>query len=349
MTQQSTAVLPPNMVKPQVHLGVLDLLRGFAALFVVLFHFTGDSHVGGALAKFYSPFMRDTFSWGFLGVDIFFVISGFIIPYSIWNISYTIQDFRKYMIKRVVRICPPAYCIIGFILVQWYIVDRFLHHDAKLISTISLGQVLSNLFFLVPLTQYKWFNGVFWTLAIEFQFYIILGLTFKYLYIKSKLPVFICVGVLLGLACHIPGFGGGNFLTYSPLFFIGGATLLFYKSKINKSAFLVTLLVFFSLSWSSLSLAAGLFGLVTALVIAFVKVQHPLFKFIGTISYSLYLTHFLVGSTVEFFLSKVFSPMTEIQNVIGIAICVIFSCAASYVYFLLIEKPFLKIARRLKA
>ncbi|AWM34917.1 acyltransferase family protein [Hymenobacter nivis] len=349
MIQQYPAALLTTTVKPQVHLGVLDLLRGFAALCVVLFHFTGDSNAGGALAKFYSPLMRETFSWGYLGVDIFFVISGFIIPYSIWNISYKVQDFGKYMIKRVVRICPPAYCIIGFILIQWYITDHFLHHDAKLTSSITLGQVLSNLFFLVPLTHYKWFNGVFWTLAIEFQFYIMIGLVFKYLYIESKLPIFIFSNVLLGLACHIPGFGGDNFLTFSPLFSMGGATLLFYKRKINKWAYLMTLIIFFGLSWSSLSLTAGLFGLVTSLIIAFVKVQHSIFKFIGTISYSLYLTHFLVGSTVEFLLSKLFSPMTEIQNVFGIVICIVLSCAASYVYYLLIEKPFLKIARRLKA
>ena len=78
MTQQNTAVFPPIMVKPQVHVGVLDLMRGFAALCVVLFHFTGDSHADGALAKFYSPFMRNTFSWSYLGVDIFFVISGLL-------------------------------------------------------------------------------------------------------------------------------------------------------------------------------------------------------------------------------------------------------------------------------
>ena len=55
----------------------LDFLRAVAALSVCLYHFSG-----AALPKVTNVYMKPLFANGWLGVDIFFVISGFIIPYS---------------------------------------------------------------------------------------------------------------------------------------------------------------------------------------------------------------------------------------------------------------------------
>ncbi|WP_188814725.1 acyltransferase family protein [Hymenobacter cavernae] len=348
LVQPTSSSPTSTSTQKKVHLDILDFLRGFAALSVVLFHFTGDATTGGALVKFFSPRMRDSFSWGYLGVEVFFVISGFIIPYSLWNTNYQIRDFGSYLWKRIVRICPPAYISILLVLIQWFVVDYFLHHNSERLDTVSLGQVVSNILLIVPATHYKWFNGVFWTLAIEFQYYIVLGILFNVMFTKSRIAVFVGVNLLLGLIHYIPGLGGENFFSFSSLFAMGGLTLLFQKKQIDTLKYFSTMAILFGLAWFGISLVAAVFGLFTSLTIAFIRGEHSIFKFLGKISYSIYLTHFLVGSTIEFVLSRVFVPATELQNIIGIVVCVLMSCVGAYIYYSMVEKPFLQLARRLK-
>ncbi|GGF15743.1 hypothetical protein GCM10011383_28790 [Hymenobacter cavernae] len=200
----------------------------------------------------------------------------------------------------------------------------------------------------MPATHYKWFNGVFWTLAIEFQYYIVLGILFNVMFTKSRIAVFVGVNLLLGLIHYIPGLGGENFFSFSSLFAMGGLTLLFQKKQIDTLKYFSTMAILFGLAWFGISLVAAVFGLFTSLTIAFIRGEHSIFKFLGKISYSIYLTHFLVGSTIEFVLSRVFVPATELQNIIGIVVCVLMSCVGAYIYYSMVEKPFLQLARRLK-
>lgn len=341
---------PTISAPPKTHLSILDLLRGCAALFVVLLHFTADgTNDGGALMKLSSPFLHNKFTWGYVGVYVFFVISGFVIPLSLFGTGYRPRNFGSYLAKRIARICPPAYINILFIILQWIIIDYFIHHDLSKLRTISVGQVVSNLLFIVPFTDYKWFNGVFWTLAVEFQFYVVLGVLFNRLFRSGSLPVFIVFYVFVSLTSFIPGLPEHSFLKYSPIFAMGGICLLFYKNEITLYAYIGSLALFFGLAaWTNHDLLAALFGLATALIINFVRVQHPLFSFGGKISYSLYLTHFLVGSTLDFVLAKLFKPSTDLQHILLISVCIVLACVVAYAYYLLIEKPFILLARRLK-
>ena len=86
----------------------LDFLRAIAALSVCLYHFSG-----AALPKVINVYMKPTFSYGWLGVDIFFVISGFIIPYSLLGKNYSVREFGSYIARRIIRINPPAYAAMG--------------------------------------------------------------------------------------------------------------------------------------------------------------------------------------------------------------------------------------------
>jgi peptidoglycan/LPS O-acetylase OafA/YrhL len=57
----------------------------------------------------------DGFSkFGYLGVDVFFVISGFVIPYSLWGREYSLRQFPRYMIRRAVRLEPPYLASVVF-------------------------------------------------------------------------------------------------------------------------------------------------------------------------------------------------------------------------------------------
>ena len=335
------------MNKTIKHLGILDLLRGFAALSVVCFHFTVASSAGGALAKYFSPLLNTTFSWGYLGVEVFFVISGFIIPYSLVKTSYNTRDFFPYLTKRIARICPSAYVLIGLTLIQWMVVDFFVHHDTKCLVAITGGQVVSNLLFIVPFTGHKWFNGVFWTLAVEFQFYIVIGLLFNAFFTNATVTRFVALGAFCCGVHYLPGFPQESFFKYAGLFMQGGATLLYFIKAFSLRQYLPCLALFTVASSFMVVPIAGVFGLATALAIAFIEFKHPVAAFFGRISYSLYLTHFVVGSTAEFILSRFYQPVSPAGNTLAIVLCIIAACIGAQIFYLLVEKPFLKWSKRL--
>jgi peptidoglycan/LPS O-acetylase OafA/YrhL len=337
------------MTKPSKYLGILDLLRGFAALSVVCYHFTGTLTGGGSLAKFYSPLLDHAFGWGYLGVEVFFVISGFVIPYSLLKTSYTPRDFFFYFSKRIARICPPAYVLIGLTLLQLLVVDFILHHDAKGLAAVTGGQIVSNLLFIVPFTGHEWVNDAYWTLAIEFQFYVIIGLLFNTLFTKATVARFLVLGALLCGLNYLPGLPRENFFRYAGLFMQGGATLLYFTQAFSLRQYLPCLVIFTAAIGLMVTPLAAVAGLVTALAIAFVTFKHPVTAFFGRISYSLYLTHFLVGSTAEFVLSRVYRPVSNLGNSLAIVLCLILACVGAQVFYLLVEKPFLKWSKRLNS
>jgi peptidoglycan/LPS O-acetylase OafA/YrhL len=70
------------------HVSGLAILRGLAALSVGLYHYTG-----AVLPKLHLPAAYALFKNGWLGVDVFFVISGFVIPYSLLGKNYSPRKF----------------------------------------------------------------------------------------------------------------------------------------------------------------------------------------------------------------------------------------------------------------
>jgi peptidoglycan/LPS O-acetylase OafA/YrhL len=340
-----TATLPIISVSPAKritqHLGILDLLRGFAALSVVLFHFTN-----GALPKLQFLPLSHLFSWGYMGVEVFFVISGFVIPYSLWHTKYSLTDFAPYLRKRILRICPPAYVSLLLLVLQWVVVDYLIQHNHVRLQALSWFQILDNLTFLAPFTGNAWLNGVFWTLAIEFQFYLIVGLLYKLLY-RTNTVVFLGLALLLHSAQYLPGLPTDNFFRFSLFFALGGTALLHRQHIMFTRHFLLVIILFTSILALQFGLYPALFGLATTLLIAFTKAQHSVFKWLGSISYSLYLTHFITGSAAEFLLVRFLHPHNGMMQTLSIAICVLTSIAGAHIFHRFVEQPFQKLSRRL--
>jgi len=82
---------------PKQRISVINALRAFAALAVAWGHFVAGQ------GKFLGP----TGKYGYLGVDIFFVISGFVIPWSMYRSRYVLRDYGRFMLKRNIRLYPP--------------------------------------------------------------------------------------------------------------------------------------------------------------------------------------------------------------------------------------------------
>jgi peptidoglycan/LPS O-acetylase OafA/YrhL len=129
---------------PKERIPVVEAMRGIAAIGVALYHFSGRFDTGLPLVFH---------SYGWLGVDIFFVISGFVIPLSLYGKDYQLRDFPMFIMRRLVRLEPPYLASIGLGLILWHassVAPGFRGTD----PSYSLPQVLGHLFYAIPLTSY---------------------------------------------------------------------------------------------------------------------------------------------------------------------------------------------------
>lgn len=116
------------------------------------------------------------------------------------------------------------------ILCQWLIVDHFIKHDTiSRLADLSILQLVRNL-----LSSYSWMspnciNHIFWNLAIEFQFCIIIGLFYNLLFEQKSAFFFVLFFVLLTSCYLVFDFSKYTISGYPPMFAMGGATLLLKK------------------------------------------------------------------------------------------------------------------------
>jgi peptidoglycan/LPS O-acetylase OafA/YrhL len=148
----------------------LDSLRGFAALGVVFFH------VQGALDRAPQPWMPDflanLFRFGYFGVDVFFVLSGFVIAYSLRDGSWTLGYLGRFALKRSLRLDPPYWTAIALELVLIIAGRRFFPSLGTPVP--SVAALVAHLFYLQDLLGYGSISVIFWTLCYEVQFYLTL-------------------------------------------------------------------------------------------------------------------------------------------------------------------------------
>ena len=165
-----------NELKKQTRLAELDALRGLAALSVVFYHFT--TWYNNKFIMHIHPLF--SFWFGYCGVHLFFMISGFVI---FMTLEKTAKPF-DFIVSRFSRLYPAYWAVILFNLI--------------LISPIDPRQFILNATMLSPWLHSKYVCGAFWTLSVELAFYIcILFLfitrTLKYIeiwgWLSLKIPV----------------------------------------------------------------------------------------------------------------------------------------------------------------
>lgn len=157
-------------------LDALTGIRGWAALWVFFYHAWGQAGANaivvpiGDLAADLTPFFR----MGGAGVSIFFVLSGFLLalPFVRWQAG--LQDkpaTGSYLLRRVARVFPAYYAQLAILLAVAYLSQG----EAGLLSPPDMIRHLLMLFTPPPLGV-EARNGVWWTLPIEFSFYLALPL-----------------------------------------------------------------------------------------------------------------------------------------------------------------------------
>ncbi|QKG25838.1 acyltransferase family protein [Actinomadura verrucosospora] len=198
----------------------LDLLRFLAAAAVVLYHFTGFGGAGPwpEHAREVFPALGAVTRYGYLGVDLFFVISGFVILMSAWG-----RSPGEFGVSRLVRLMP-AYWASVLLGVVVYAVFRKGHGVP--------GLVVPNLTMLQGGLGVQNVDAVYWTLWVEMHFYVLaavlawIGITYR------SCLVFMAVWLFGGVFADE---AGSRFLqimlvpTWSPYFIAGMALFLIHR------------------------------------------------------------------------------------------------------------------------
>ncbi|MES2902612.1 MAG: acyltransferase [Pseudomonadota bacterium] len=323
----------------RAHFTTIDALRGVAALSVVLFH------LGGAgLPKLNSPISMQLTSWGWAGVEIFFVISGFIIPFVMLKARFRWNDAVSFMARRFTRIWPPSAVLIALSVAQYAVATRLQESPSVEWAQPSATMIISNLLYAVPLTGHEWISGVFWTLAVEFQYYLFLALVFPLL--ASGRKWLMAAGVASLVSGLLPGAETILFLRYAIYFAMGGLCLLYRERLLERRPFLVALIVMAAVASIQHGFLPTAFSVATVLAIAFVSLRNPVLTFLGTISYLLYLVHILVASSFEYVLVSLFDPSSPAARLLGQLVCIALAIAGAWIFYRLVERPSIAWSRR---
>jgi len=325
------------------HFESVHLLRGIAAMLVLMAH---------SFRSFYfwdMPWFEESaLDFGQIGVSVFFVISGFVLPLSLQN-KYRFADFPRFFLRRFVRI-EPTYLASMVVAIVWVWTATRLAPNASPWK-FDFGQIAAHLMYLVPFTDYKWVNEVYWTLAIEFQFYLFIGICFsffrfsaqRHLYLAAVLILFFSSGTLFNT--FIPSL---RLVEFAPFFGIGMLAWLTccYHVKVGVSSIFLGVLVAVGF-FGELSFANLVFGAMAFFLILHWKPKKTRWRFLGTISYSLYVIHppfvalehvvglRLVGTGFKAFLFLL--PLATM------AVCIL----AAWILYKFVEEPTMRFSKKI--
>ncbi len=332
MSIQGTSL--PN---PPRRIEVIHYLRGLASLAVAWFHLTNQ----------WSDGIRVSGQYGWLGVEVFFVISGFVIPYSISITyeNYSASAFTSFISRRLVRIEVPYITSIALVIVLGHL-SALAPGFRGIPPNYTVADVVSNIFYMAGWTGQKWLQPVYWTLAYEFAFYLTIGLLYSVLFEKRR-PLAYCLAVGVLLAGVI--WGAINYLVL--LFVMGSAIFAYVKDRKQYLAAMSALIACaIAIALAGNSVIASI-GLITATIIGFGRAFHVngylgrVLTYLGTISYSLYLVHVPIGGRVVNLASRFTHDQLGHLFVYGMALTIAVSCA--HIFYVYIERPALRKARQL--
>jgi peptidoglycan/LPS O-acetylase OafA/YrhL len=304
----ASVILNENRSKDKLRFHQIDGLRGLAALFVVLFHFTNGSN----------PYYGEAFAFpaGRHGVSLFFAISGFVISLTL-NSKNSLSDFIK---ARFIRLYP----IFWVCLIFSFVITSLFGPSHKKVSAIDF---LINFSMIPQFLGTKYVDGAAWTLQIELFFYAVIAAIF---YFSKKNPIYILAyfsiaSIIFGTIeiCGINEimnsmpillksmywrlYGLFN-IEYNYLFSIGISIFIIKNNSVkdriyklacialaiaNMTALTVNLEEFFvSLAVTILLLTSFSFSPLRRLL------SNKIFAWLGSISYVLYLIHTNVGRII---------------------------------------------------
>ena len=321
------------------HLPAFDLMRFFACFSVVVYHFSYSCQDQGRTEMF-SSFLAPVSKYGFLGVDIFFVISGYFILLTAHG-----RDWCSFAAARFSRLYPGlATCGLFTFLISMVWIEfcwRPLHFR-------NLLTHLSGLSFIPGLSgHFVFLDSAYWTLLIEIKYYILV-----FLCLVFRIPFFtLLVGMFFSSLTGnlFPHFKYADYLTFYGFgghSIVGGSIYLLRQDRAHRHLWLLfvgatglALLHYLNHNDSPLH-----YNIVCALVfifclaillpagLGFWNYRWPFTAFLGGITYPLYLIHHQAGCV----LAQRLGLKDSLAGVFFLTFFFAFFAAAIY---LIVEKP----------
>jgi len=307
----------------------LDALRGIAAISVVLFHYFfrynqlfGHPNMDGAF-----------FAYGKYGVELFFIISGFVIFWSLNSIKKPLD----FVVSRFSRLYPVYWIavILTFLFVGFFELPG---------RAVDLPSFIGNFLMFHDYFDIPSVDGVYWTLKVELTFYlwILVILSLKKLH---KINIIILFALILSALIHLKIIHLPRqvkellMFQWFALFSIGICLYKISNKKHNTFTFvnltlslLITILIFSFKSFIIYSCFTIILYLAVNNKMSFLRNKKLIF--LGTISYSLYLIHQNIGYII---IRKGYQY--DIHPIISITIAIIFTIGLSFLLNKYIEKP----------
>ncbi|WP_266904740.1 acyltransferase [Streptomyces sp. NBC_00086] len=230
-TRGMRGIRRPAEGRARPRLYILDGLRLVAALMVVLYHYTVLWGGWGHDPRTIFPTLHDISQYGWLGVEVFFLISGFVICMSTWG-----RHLGDFAVSRISRLFPAYWAAI-------ILTTLVVNHWPEVRGDRTLDEVLTNLTMLQKGLGVRHVDDVYWTLFIELKFYLLFALVVAGGVTYRKCVLFCALWTVAGVASvaaagnKVPASAFGQLLDmwamplYSPYFVAGIAFYLMHRFK----------------------------------------------------------------------------------------------------------------------
>lgn len=323
------------------HNFAIDALRFLAAVMVVLFH---QNQANEPLDNWY----RNIVKYGWLGVPVFFVISGYCIMLSAFH-SANSADFLS---RRFFRIYPPYWLSLLVVLLAACIQKLYLGSNAVHNMPRDTGALLANITLTTaPLTHIDTSNWVYWSLTCELLFYIIVALGL--LAGKNHIGYLLAAVSLLPSLLPVQHYGLLCFVDQWPAFGMGLSVFYFFRTADRWSwigfAFLFAVNLYGLLGSQAYPLYYKAFTIgATALITIthYIKVPRNILSTVGLYSYSVYLIHVPVGVFILGLVESNFIKQHPIFNFLyDLVVCLLVSVIAWQMHKF-VEQPAINYGRR---
>ena len=315
-------------------INILDSLRGIASFAVMWYHL---AHASSYLET--GTYLDTSGAFGKYGVQMFFVISGFILPYALYSRKYRVRDYGTFVLKRVIRLDPPYLATILGVLLLSYISSFIPGWGGH--SDVDWIQIVGHLAYLNAFLGHDWLVSVFWTLAIEFQFYLLIALVFPLLAHSHQWVRYATLALLCGISVFFDHTGPTSFrpFLFQHIFLFGMGMAVFWKfvNLINWSSLVICTLLCALGTWTTLGVEETVAGILSVIIISGFSdfKAGRLLTYLGTISYSLYLVHLPIGDR---FLG-IMDRLSFVPQSIGLVLGCLVSIIAADLLYRIVEKP----------
>jgi peptidoglycan/LPS O-acetylase OafA/YrhL len=331
----------------------IDILRFLAALMVVFFHYTIDTHHSHKMYLTNYDFLNSAFLEGNFGVRLFFIISGFVILMSAQAVSP-----KKFVQARVIRLYPAfvPICIFTFFFAKAFNPYYHIGYPDFLCNVTLIGLFAS-------WGKIQLVAGVYWTLIVEIQFYIfiLILMAFKKLkFIRTFLICWLAISVLTYFGeLYFDFHSIFNklrilFITEHSYYFIGGC--YFYLIKYQRKSFdifmpmiclMMALFCFINhpnneLTYSSTGLVIVFFIIFYIISLRNIKItrNQKLYITMGTLTYPLYLIHEVLGTVIIYHL------INYLNKTIVLVLTVLLIIGITYLFNVFIEMPIMSYLKK---